>query len=177
MKKKLLSIFLSLSLIFSSIASMSVAFAEEPELEKISTEKVVQQDGIEKVKRRDNRDISSMDNKDIEYEFNKKVSSDKKSVEIELNLKEGQNIKITSVVMPNKEVIEYTGKNITYTVYENNEYTFTVNYIINTDDYREVKFKDDVMERVYEIDNILNIKDEQKEGSKTYYRIKLDEVR
>ena len=47
MKKKLLSIFLSLSLIFSSIASMSVAFAEEPELEKIITEKVVQQDGIE----------------------------------------------------------------------------------------------------------------------------------
>ena len=47
MKKKLLSIFLSLSLIFSSIASISVAFAEEPELEKISTEKVVQQDGIE----------------------------------------------------------------------------------------------------------------------------------
>lgn len=43
MKKKLLSIFLSLSLIFSSIASMSVAFAEE----NSSTEKVVQQDGIE----------------------------------------------------------------------------------------------------------------------------------
>ena len=43
MKKKLLSIFLSLSLIFSSIASMSVSFAEE----NSSTEKVVQQDGIE----------------------------------------------------------------------------------------------------------------------------------
>ena len=162
MKKKLLSIFLSLSLIFSSIAYMSVSFAEE----NSSTEKVVQQDGIEKVKRRENRDISSMDNKDIEYEFNKKVSSDKKSVEIELSLKEGQNIKITSVVMPNKEVIEYTGKNITYTVYENDEYTFTVNYIINTDDYREVKFKDDVMERVYEIDNVLGIEYELEEGSK-----------
>lgn len=162
MKKKLLSIFLSLSLIFSSIASMSVSFAEE----NSSTEKVVQQEGIEKVKRRENRDISSMDNKDIEYEFNKKVSSDKKSVEIELSLKEGQNIKITSVVMPNKEVIEYTGKNITYTVYENDEYTFTVNYIINTDDYREVKFKDDVMERVYEIDNVLGIEYELEEGSK-----------
>lgn len=162
MKKKLLSIFLSLSLIFSSIASMSVSFAEE----NSSTEKVIQQDGIEKVKRRENRDISSMDNKDIEYEFNKKVSSDKKSVEIELSLKEGQNIKITSVVMPNKEVIEYTGKNITYTVYENDEYTFTVNYIINTDDYREVKFKDDVMERVYEIDNVLGIEYELEEGSK-----------
>ena len=166
MKKKFLSIFLSLSLIFSSIASMSVSFAEEPELEEISTENVVQQDGIEKVKRRENRDISSMDNKDIEYEFNKKVSSDKKSVEIDLSLKEGQNIKITSVVMPNKEVIEYTGKNITYTVYENDEYTFTVNYIINTDDYREVKFKDDVMERVYEIDNVLGIEYELEEGSK-----------
>ena len=43
MKKKLLSIFLSLSLIFSSIASMSVSFAEE----NSSTEKVIQQDGIE----------------------------------------------------------------------------------------------------------------------------------
>ena len=43
MKKKLLSIFLSLSLIFSSIASISVSFAEESS----STEKVVQQDEIE----------------------------------------------------------------------------------------------------------------------------------
>ena len=182
MKKKLLSIFLSLSLIFSSIASISVAFAEEPELEKISTEKVVQQDGIEvrmdmkagsKIKICTSLNGGNADPENVgEYFDGKEVPYDGwQLMKIDINIPQKDGLKVNSItpsvesLQPNYSKLSEKDDKYNYSFYfkNNGVYNFDVEYVLNNIQ-KNIKLE-------YSVDNLIEIPDVTMRG---YFLVALD---
>lgn len=182
MKKKLLSIFLSLSLIFSSIASMSVAFAEEPELEKISTEKVVQQDGIEvrmdmkagsKIKIWTSLNGGNADPENVgEYFDGKEVHYDGwQLMKIDINIPKKDGLMIESIepsiesLQPNYSKISEDDNGYNYSFYfkKNDTYNFNIGYKLNN--------VSNNINVEYKVDNLIEIPDVTMRG---YFIVAID---